>query len=37
MIKYISRSKIIQCNRFFGTRWSSTAALVGKAEGRISN
>ncbi|KAG0743379.1 hypothetical protein G6F57_008722 [Rhizopus arrhizus] len=32
MIKYISRSKIIQCNRFFGTRWSSTAALVGKAE-----
>ncbi|CAO3691350.1 unnamed protein product [Rhizopus stolonifer] len=32
MMKYISRSKIIQCNRFFGTRWSSTVALAGKSE-----
>ncbi|KAI9282602.1 pyridoxal phosphate-dependent transferase [Sporodiniella umbellata] len=25
MINYISRSKIVQCNRFFGTHWSSNA------------
>ncbi|KAI9273571.1 pyridoxal phosphate-dependent transferase [Sporodiniella umbellata] len=32
MMKYISRSKVIQCNRFFGTRWSSSVALAGKCE-----